>query len=231
MISGLLRLALLLAVVASTALPAWAGLFNAEEYERKRDEVASLANRGLYAAAEGKFVEVSSNDDYETDAELYLIGARVARATGNVGKLRNRLTIALEKNEDAHTATWLKQVDDEYGPVDVSSKAKELRDLVPSPPPFNPDYAAAISYAKDELLLSGEFEGYLPVGTYLIAGHELNVQPSAEPQRLHLNKKGESKSEPKAVKQVEPTPPAEDEPEAQDEPTEPSEPDQPGEPT
>jgi hypothetical protein len=163
--------------------PARAGGEDQAEYRRLSDDMDRLAERNAWAGVERTYRAIEALQVPMTFQD-HVNGAHAARALGDVGSARARLKLASEMQEDREILDWLWDIDSNYGQVAIHVDPGTV-DLRPEAMPFEPDRAAAVAFAQQEVA-RGAFEGFLPGGTYYVGEVDLDVRPRVQAARLDL---------------------------------------------
>jgi len=147
--------------------------FSQAEYHRLSSEIRSLAKRSHWMGVDHAYVQAMA-----TGAALafgdHMAGASAALAIGDVGSARERLMAAKDVEVERGVIETLWSIDTHFAEVHLT--ADRGADLRIEEMPFNPQQANAIGYAQERVRDTGEFRGYLPAGSYTLAGASFAVQ-------------------------------------------------------
>jgi len=142
------------------------------EYRRLAGEMRNLANRGAWSGVERAYVQALLTG-HQLAFDDYLRAAHAARVRGDVGAARTRLLGAKGVQASRDVIDWLWSIDSSHGRVMIDAWPGAV--LTPTVASFLPDHKQAGEFAQTELRTEGKFEGLLPLGDYVLAGHEMSV--------------------------------------------------------
>ncbi|MEC7947981.1 MAG: hypothetical protein VX265_10460 [Myxococcota bacterium] len=159
------------------AVPAHAGGdVAAAEHDRVADEMERLAERKIWAGVERNFRELESLDASLTFDDL-LIGAHAARELGDVASAYARLKAASGIKSTREIVSWLSDIDNNYGHVDLVAVPARSAELSAVQMPFDPNQRRAVDAAVKRSKQDGAFRGLLPAGGYSFASQKFEVVP------------------------------------------------------
>lgn len=159
--------------------------YSEAEHARISDDVEQLASRQLWAGVEKKYqellaMELAAGQPILTFDDL-VYGAYAARAMGHTLEVRDRLSraVKLEAPYDRKkdVVDWLESIKANYGQVSLLAHNSRNAALSPSDMPMDPDQRAAVEGAMDAVRREATFQGLLPRGVYVFAGHTFKVEP------------------------------------------------------
>ncbi len=87
----------------------------------------------------------------------------------------------LEATDDV--MDWLWEFDSSYGRVELLGARGRIQ-LEPESVPFQPDLAAAVKFAQEQVRQTGSFTGYLPEGSYAFGAFSVRVRPRVATTRV-----------------------------------------------
>jgi hypothetical protein len=143
------------------------------EYVRLAGEVQNLARRNAWAGVERAYVAALRTGESGT-FDLHLAGAHAAWARGDVRGTRQRLQRAHAQQERRDVIEWMYRIDRGYGEVRIQV-APEMELERPASGRFEPEMAAAVAFAADQVRTTGRFSGLLPRGVYAVGPYRIDV--------------------------------------------------------
>jgi hypothetical protein len=151
-----------------------AGTAAEAEAVRLDEDLRKLAGRNLWDGVDGAYSRLRGLEaqGVVVTREQHELGAQAAKELGQMREARARFGLALaaarKETEKQEIQNVIKDIDQRFGSVSLTATGRMRRDakLVLTPAPFASDARAAIAHANDELQLSGNFDGLLPVGSY-----------------------------------------------------------------
>ncbi len=173
------RLILLALALAST--PALAASTAAQaEHTRLADEMKRLSGRNAWKGVDDAYRRLEKLAAEEGEALTYrdhYLGASAARELGDINAVYTRLqrALALEKTEEV--TSWLADLNQNFGQIDLSIDAKYPGDrtLTISEMPFDPSQRRVIEAAQLSLQESRVYQGILPLGAYKFGEKEFTI--------------------------------------------------------
>jgi hypothetical protein len=168
---------------------ATAGAGAEAEAVRLGQEIEKLAQRNAWAGVERMFDALVATGVPPT-FEDYVAGAHAARASGEVGAMRERLQAAHGLREDRQIIDWLADVDAKFGRVTLACDPVLDAALEVESMPFQPELRRAVEFASGILAETCAFDGLLPAGEYWLAWGNyraaFKVMPRVASVRLDL---------------------------------------------
>jgi hypothetical protein len=170
-----------------TPAPAQAGAHRLAEYNRLADRLHYLAKKNNSKATTKIYLELAALGFPLSYADL-LIGAQVFRSMGDVGASYACLEKAAKIQGTREVIDWLVAIDSQYGRVKLQVQDGMLRAIDPEIPVILPDQKAAIALAQASLEENGQFNGFLPRGTYRLADQRFEVRSGKHTLELRLHR-------------------------------------------
>ncbi len=156
------------------------------DYYQLSEELESLAGRQAWGGASRRFTELVALG-LPLTYDHWLAGAMAARNMGDTQSAYERLTEAAKLEGNHEVVDWLWSLDKEYGRVTLRSEIKKPV-LTTGQMPMLPDQRAAVHRAQLLVSSSGEFQGMLPAGHYVLSGHEFVVSPGPKAVEIIVTK-------------------------------------------
>ena len=147
---------------------------NTAERDRLMGEFHNLASRNHWGGVERVYGDLTALD-LDLPPTLHMTAAEAARIEGRIDQARTRYLRAAVDLVEAREA--LVVLERRFGNVEIHVKGKRLTALIPAKPPFAPDAKAAIERYHVVVSANGTFEGWLPIGSYLLDGTPVEVVP------------------------------------------------------
>lgn len=146
------------------------------EYVRLQQELEKLAARNAWAGVERTYQKLVATGVPPSFSD-HVSGAYAARALGDVGAARTRLSAANAIKEDKQILEWLWDIDSNYGRVYLACDlGKHPVELEAEAMPFNPDMRRAVELSVGLVAQTCAFDGLLPHGNYSFGGQALKVE-------------------------------------------------------
>ena len=174
--------ALTLIIAVALAGPALAGKAKDAESERLLHELDRLAQKGAWSGVERVFRKLRDAGG-DLPASAWRTGGDAARQRGNATEAQRRYVKA-ERLEPESTNEALVQYRTAYGVLEVRRVEATCITLTPADNPFDPSKQAAITWAQDRLAEDGAFRGLVPIGTYTVGGHTVQITAGLKPHRV-----------------------------------------------
>ena len=164
-------------LIAFGAPPTYAGSREDAELTRLVDDLDSLAERQIWSGVERRYEQILALDDVQIPMEVHLQAAQAAQASGDMGKVLDRLNRAQSLSETEDITNWIREIEENYGQVELSvagarSAALSIREM-----PFAPDQRQQVELAIAAMEADGFFLGMLPSGWYDLEGKAFEVNP------------------------------------------------------
>ena len=140
---------------------------------RLAEELHGLGKRHAWSGVERVWAQLSLAE--QVSVADCLIAADAAQHRGDLGEARIRLLRALDLEENRQIIDRLWSIDIAYGAVRIETTHPV--ELVPPGADFFPVARAAIERARDGLREGTVYEGWLPLGRYVVGGRKLEVRP------------------------------------------------------
>ena len=155
----------LVAIIPTTAV---AGELESAEHHRVQEEMQRLSGRNAWSGVERGFqslLELQESGE-ELTGDDWGMGARAARALGNITDCHYRLSMAVGMSGERELIDLLIEIDAVFSTVRLSTDRTSSAELTPAMMPFVPDQRGAIEVAQASIAETRSFEGLLPAGTY-----------------------------------------------------------------
>ncbi len=155
------------------------------EYHRLSEELEVMAARRIWTGAERTFRALVATGVAPSRRD-WLWGAHAARAAGDLWTTRQRLASAPEGETDPEVASWIAEIETDYGRVSLAcDRGSQIR-LSAEAPPLDPEHRRAIDFAVAQVAQTCVFDGLLPAGTYRFFTHTFRVLPRIQTVSLDL---------------------------------------------
>ncbi len=173
----------LLALLVSSAVPAFADDIAQSERQRLSAEMVRLAQRNAWSGVERAYTGILELG-LEPSREQHLLGADSARDRGDVLNMivRYEEALAIEETDDVFDRR--QAAVDAFGRVKLSGPPGTS--FAPTEPPFLPDRIAAVDFAANQLAETGSFDGFVPVGNYTFGKVSFDVVAHADALAVDL---------------------------------------------
>jgi hypothetical protein len=159
-------------VAVAVSLPAAAGAKEEAQAEAVRlsEEMGRLAKRTAWRGVDDaylKLLELERKGAVPTYKDHY-VGAEAARALGDINATWQRLNRAKAVQATDEVASWLADIDANYGRAKLSASEKYEGTLAlgMAELPFAPDQRQAVTRAQGLVAQSRNYDGLLPFGSY-----------------------------------------------------------------
>jgi hypothetical protein len=131
-------------------------------------EMRHLSKRNAWKGVEQAFLDLEAlaAAGARPSAEDLLLGAQAARALGKVDAVVTRLEQLQHLSPSPETRSWLEEIVDNYGSVNLRDRSGTGAVLSAVRMPLAPDQRATIDAAVTQVEQTGRFRGRLPWGSY-----------------------------------------------------------------
>ncbi len=149
---------------------------NAGELDRLVEELQKHLQKPNYKAANEDFEKLLKLKHVAVPAKAFFWGAQAAINLGHIGDTIARYEQAKKAGHTGDNIdTLVSDLKTRYGQVDIKKQKKGERALKAVVNPFAPDENRAIEFASTTVADHGKFEGWLPVGEYLLGEQKFTV--------------------------------------------------------